>query len=254
MWDTMKPSLEREESVIIEIAGEEVLELVGFLKLNPNISEFILAEKLGKEINPVRNLLYKLLDANLVSFTRKKDKQKGWYIYYWTYNNNNISHLFWDLKLKRIDKLQERLVRERNTVFFICPNGCIRIDFDKAFEFDYRCPECGELIVQQDNSIKVAEFETEIAQLTEELKVKETEKATLIKRVEPTKEQKAAKKVAAKKKAAQKVADTESAEEKTSKTTKTAKKTTSKKITTANAAKSPKKTATKKVVVKSKKK
>ena len=70
--------------LVIEIAGPEVVALVELLYGKENVSEFKLADKLELTVNQARNMLYKLHSHNLVSFIRKKDKRKGWYIYYWT--------------------------------------------------------------------------------------------------------------------------------------------------------------------------
>ena len=154
-----------EIEVINTIAGEDVIELVSFLKDKKNISEFVIAETLEREINTIRNMLYRLMNANLVSFTRKKDKQKGWYIYYWTYSDANIFHLYWEIKKKNLEHLKSQLLKEESTVFFSCPTGCIRLDFDKAIEFDYLCPECGELLMQQDTSQRTKKLKSDIAEL-----------------------------------------------------------------------------------------
>ena len=129
------------DDVVSEIAGEDVIPLVRILKTRKNISEFKLAEGITKDINPTRNMLYRLYNANLVSFIRKKDKQKGWYIYYWTFNFRRIKHLVADIKKKRVDKLRDRLAREQSSSFFICKNRCIRLDFDQAMNFHFKCPD-----------------------------------------------------------------------------------------------------------------
>ena len=170
----MKPTKQITNYVIAEIAGEDVLQLVEYLKGKENVSEFIIAADLEIEINIIRNMLYRLLDANLVSFSRKKDKQKGWYIYYWTYEPNNISHLYWEIKKKRLDSLKERRRRETQNVFFTCPSGCIRLDFDKAVTFGYQCPECGTVLEQQDNSQTVLQLEQEIGDIEKELTTRHT--------------------------------------------------------------------------------
>jgi len=157
------------QQVLVEVAGEEILPLVQYMKGKQNISEFVIAADMKQEINIIRNLLYRLLDQNLVTFNRKKDKQKGWYIYYWTYHPQNIEHTFWELKKKKLDMLKDRLFREKNNVFFGCPSSCIRLDFETSIAFDYRCPECGELLVQQDNASKKVEFEEQIAKLESEI-------------------------------------------------------------------------------------
>ena len=82
------------EFVISDVAGEDVVPLVQSLKNKKNVSEFKLAENINKEVNVARNMLYRLYDHNLVSFIRRKDKKKGWYIYYWTFNLKKIRTLF----------------------------------------------------------------------------------------------------------------------------------------------------------------
>ncbi len=166
----MKLSNKIIEQVVSEAAGQDVIALVKFLKNRKNISEFKIADALGEEINTVRNMLYRLLDVNLVSFTRKKDKKKGWYIYYWTFNTKRIKYLAVSLKKRRLDKLKDRLSREVGGHFYLCPQGCIRLDFEQAINFEFKCPECGSLTTQQDNDAVVANIEKEIATLETELK------------------------------------------------------------------------------------
>lgn len=168
----MKLSNQLIESVVSEVAGEDVLPLVKVLKNKKNVSEFKLAEAIDEEINTTRNMLYRLYDANLVSFNRKKDKQKGWYIYYWTFRLKRIKYLVVDLKKKRFEKLKERLTREKSSNFFACNSKCMRLDFEQATNFNYKCPECGGLMNQEDNSAKIKEIETEIKKIEKELKTK----------------------------------------------------------------------------------
>lgn len=168
----MKLSNQLIESVVSEVAGEDVIPLVKVLKNKKNVSEFKLAEAIDAEINTTRNMLYRLYDANLVSFNRKKDKQKGWYIYYWTFKLKRIKYLVTDLKNKRHEKLNERLEREKSSNFFVCGSKCMRLDFEQATNFSYKCPECGGLMNQEDNSEKIKEIETEIKKIEKELKKK----------------------------------------------------------------------------------
>ena len=165
----MKLSNKLIEEVVIEVAGEDVLPLIKLLKNKKNVSEFKLAESLKLEVNFVRNMLYRLYHANLVSFTRRKDKKKGWYIYYWTFKTKQIKHLAVTLKKQRIERLKDRLARENESNFFQCKNLCMRLDFEQAINFGFKCPECGELMNQQDNSDKIKEIEESIKALEKEL-------------------------------------------------------------------------------------
>jgi len=158
------------EATIVEVAGEDVLPIVSFLKNKKNISEFKIAEVIKKEINTTRNMLYRMQEVNLVSFIRKKDKKKGWYIYYWTFKPKMIKHIVINLKKKKLSKLEDRILREKNNHFFICQNKCIRLDFDQAMNFEFKCPECGEIMNQEDNLEKIRLIEEEIKNIKSELK------------------------------------------------------------------------------------
>ena len=160
------------EDVVSQLIGDDVLPLVKVLKNKKNVSEFKLASAIRREINLTRNMLYRLYDHNLVSFNRKKDKKKGWYIYYWTFNIKRIKYLAIELKKKRVEKLQERLEREQTTQFFSCKTNCIRLSFEQATDFEYKCPECGELLNQEDNAAKITEIKKEVESLKKELNVK----------------------------------------------------------------------------------
>lgn len=158
------------EEVITEVAGQDVIPLVLVLKNKKNVSEFKLADSIKQEVNATRNMLYRLHNANLVSFIRKKDKKKGWYIYYWTFDLKRVRYLVYELRKTRLKQLKERLKREKEGQFFLCPNKCIRLDFDQAMNFEFKCPECGELIQQEDNTEFIKNLEKDIKELEKELK------------------------------------------------------------------------------------
>lgn len=157
------------EDVLTEVAGPEVMPLMKCIKNKKNVSENIIATALKKELNPTRNLLYRLYKENLVTYNRKKDKKKGWYIYYWTFNNKRLKFLSGYLKKNRIMRLKERLEREKNGNFYICKNKCVRLDFEQATDFLYKCPECGNLLETENNAMKIIEIQKEISVLEKEL-------------------------------------------------------------------------------------
>lgn len=165
----MKLSNKIIDEVVTDVAGADVIALVKLIKTKKNVSEFKIAESLGEEVNLVRNKLYRLYHANLVSFTRRKDKKKGWYIYYWTFKVKQVKHVLVNLKKNKLEKLKDRLDRENESYFFMCKNGCMRLDFERAIGFEFKCPECGELMQQESNQEKIKQITEEIATLEKEL-------------------------------------------------------------------------------------
>ncbi|MEK6950524.1 MAG: hypothetical protein AABX13_02265 [Nanoarchaeota archaeon] len=171
----MRLTRKKVEEIIKNLLSEEGLPLVKELYDRQNISEFELASKTKKDIKVIRRLLYMLYNHNLVYFSRKKDKEKGWYIYYWTLSPENIRFLYYKKKREELAQGQEQLARERKELFFTCPKRCVRLTFDHAMDFEFHCPECGELTQQDSTLDKISQLKQQIADLQEELREEERE-------------------------------------------------------------------------------
>ncbi len=171
------------EELVKEVAGENTVRLVRLIKDKKNVSEFAIADRLRLSVNEVRNMLYKLHAYNLVSFTRKKDKKKGWYIYYWTFDNKRAKEVLTNLKREKLEMLEKRLEREKNSNFFVCPEGCIRLDFESALENEFKCFECGQVLVQEDNIAKIKEIEDEVKIIKDDLMFKREREKKKVKKI-----------------------------------------------------------------------
>ena len=149
--------------IIEEIAGKEAVALVEYISNKQNVSEFKIAAKLNMSVNQIRNILYKLNSYNLVSSIRKKDKKKGWYIYYWTYNNVHSQAVIKKLRQKKIEKLKRRIEDESNTSYFLCPNQCRRYSYEVALENSFKCVECGELLKEEKTQKELTNLKKKLA-------------------------------------------------------------------------------------------
>ncbi|MBT4935398.1 hypothetical protein HOL21_01435 [Candidatus Woesearchaeota archaeon] len=223
----MRLTTKKTEEILVMILGEEGRSLVRYLIGKENISEFDLANKTKKDIKIVRRLLYNLYNHNLVGFTRKKDKQKGWYIYYWTLLPESIKFSYFKMRRDHLERMQHRLEEEQRELFFICPNKCVRLNFDQSADFEFHCPECGELIHQDQKKDMIKSLQKNIVLVQAEIK-KLIEQRKVRRKVVTERKKVVKKKVAVKKKVVKK---------KVVKTTKTSK---------------PKKVVKKKLVVKKK--
>ena len=153
--------------LINEIAGEKAVPIIEYLKNRKNVSEFIIADKVKLDMQTTRNILYTLNSYNVATYIRKKDRKKGWYISYWTFNRKRVRELMDKLKEEKITKLKERLKKEETNKgnFFICSQACARLDFEQATEFEFKCPECGSLLNQQDNSKTIENIKDKLKDL-----------------------------------------------------------------------------------------
>ena len=176
---TMRLTQKKIEQILTGMLGDDGLPLIRELLTRNNVSEFDLASKTKKDIKVIRKMLYILYNHNLVEFTRKKDKIKGWYIYYWTLLPESVRFDYFKGKRDLLERLKEQLEHERKELFFVCPAKCVRLNFDQAMDFEFHCPECGELIGQDNNEQRIAyitqkilETEKELEQLKVQRKVK----------------------------------------------------------------------------------
>ena len=163
----MKITNSKINEIIKEAIGEDSLKVVEFLKDKKNISDFKIAEKTETDIHEIRNILYRLYNQNLVTYYRKKDRQKGWYISYWTFNKKRVKDLMAILKKQKFEKYNERLREEElnKNNFYLCPNACVRVNFDRATDVEFRCPECGNILNHQSNEKTIEFLKSEIRTL-----------------------------------------------------------------------------------------
>ncbi len=115
-----------------------------------------IAEKTGIKLNIVRKILYKLYDKGLASYKRSKDSETQWFTYSWKFESNEIKRLVKEENEKAI-KYYSDILEEENNVFFICPEGHVRFDYNLATQYDFMCPECGEELVFHDNTSIIKE-------------------------------------------------------------------------------------------------
>ena len=96
------------EELLKELTGVEVIPVFKILCLGENINEFDIAEKIHTNINNTRTLLYKLVNNNLAFSTKKKDKDKGWYIYFWNFSFRHARDLIIEKKTRQLTELNEQ--------------------------------------------------------------------------------------------------------------------------------------------------
>ncbi len=139
-------------------------------KRQGNTTEEEIATEIGISKNMTRKLLYKLHDLNIVIYRRIRDKETGWYHYYWRVNWENIPLVLINRKRETINKLKERLKKEtEGQGVYRCPRCGREYSFDKAFEYEFRCPKCDEELVYVEKGKYRQVLEKYIERLEKEL-------------------------------------------------------------------------------------
>ena len=121
-----------------------------------------IANETGIKLNIVRKILYRLYDMGIASYKRSKDPETQWFTYSWKFEKDEIINRINKDSEKYLEMLNEELEREENSMFFICPQGHVRLDFDEASDYEFLCPACGEELEFQDNAETIEQIKEDI--------------------------------------------------------------------------------------------
>jgi transcription initiation factor TFIIE subunit alpha len=156
------------KEILVRLAGEHGYEVASEL-VGKEMTDDELAKKTGMRVNLVRKILYDLYDNRVVGYRRIRDENSGWYIYYWRIEPERALEFYDSNKRLLLQKLQERLEQERSPMFFTCADGCTKLPFDEAAEYDFKCPKCKKELKSFENSDIVTALERQIESLKEHL-------------------------------------------------------------------------------------
>jgi transcription initiation factor TFIIE subunit alpha len=163
----MRATKKRTDEMIAKIIGEDAVHVAKLIGNRKNVSEFEISTKIKQDIQVTRNILYRLHDKNLVVYKRVKDRKKGWYVSYWTIDKSRVKELIDQMKDTELEKYQQRLKAEQEYInnYYICRNICVRMNFDDAAEFSFKCPECGQVLDHQNNERTIEVLKEKIKEL-----------------------------------------------------------------------------------------
>ncbi len=154
------------KTIVSSLVGAPASGVIDSLYEKKNVNEFLIAKKLKLTINQTRNILYRLADAGLVSFIRKKDAKKGgWYTYFWTLSLAKSITSYQVILLGQQASLQEQIRAQKTGRFYTCANCGVHLTEDQALQQDYVCAECGEVVTLEDTSGTVANLEKELVKV-----------------------------------------------------------------------------------------
>lgn len=177
------------KSIVEHLTNKQSVTIVDLLVGKKDVNEFLIAKKLGLTINQTRNILYKLSDFGLVSFIRRKDKRKGWYIYFWTLNVSKSLDLFEQKLKEELRQLEAQLKSRKEKRYYICKTCDIEVTEEVALLNNFICSECEEVYELSNNEQIIKKLEREISKLKREIKVVFEERKKEEENVEKKKDQ-----------------------------------------------------------------
>ena len=137
---------------VATLFGEDTVRVVKALQGVAEITDNEIADKTQIRLNMVRKALYRLYDHSLVALRQSRDKEKGWFIFNWRLQPDQLEGFILNQKCRVLEKLEIRLEYEKSHGFYSCQTpGCKRFPFAEAFELLFKCPACNKPMMHLNN-------------------------------------------------------------------------------------------------------
>jgi transcription initiation factor TFIIE subunit alpha len=136
---------------LVSLVGEDGLKMIEEMP-EGEVTDEEIAVKSGILLNTVRRILFILSENKFAICRRERDPNSGWLTYLWHLNFSDIERQLKKEKKKLLRNLKIRLEFEENNIFYVCPQGCVRLLFNEATDTEFLCPMCGEDLTHYDNS------------------------------------------------------------------------------------------------------
>jgi transcription factor E len=172
------------KKIVENVAGIPAVRIVDLLYGKKDINEFLIAKKLDLTINQTRNLLYRLSHLGILSSIRKKDKRKGWYIYFWTFNVLKSLEVLEETLNKDIKNLKDQLTSKQQKRSYRCKICGREANEEVALINNFTCVECGEVYELADNVQDIEGLTKQISKLEKELQSIKAEIAIEVEKVD----------------------------------------------------------------------
>ena len=143
---------------VATLFGEDTVRVVEALKGVHESTDNEIADKTQIRLNMVRKALYRLYDHSLVALRQSRDKEKGWFIFNWRLQPDQLEGFILNQKCRVLEKLEIRLEYEKSHEFYRCQTpGCKRFPFAEAFELLFKCPACNKpmMYLNNDRIVKI---------------------------------------------------------------------------------------------------
>lgn len=155
------------------LGGEEYIRVARALLNSENSTDEEIASATGLKINTVRRSLYDLFGKSLITGVRVRDMKRGWFVYRWRAQRDQVDGFIDTQKKKALDRLTQRLEYERLHEFYACgKTKCHKYTFEESIETFFKCSDCGETLNLLDNGHLKEAFEWKISQMIEEMSKK----------------------------------------------------------------------------------
>ena len=156
---------------LVGVGGNDAVEVVRICldKNGKCLDEDIEAKMKNLKITEIRSILNRLHYRGIACYNKTKNKNSGWYTYTWEIKQRRIVELILEQQSEQLQKLETKARFDGSHEFFVCKKACEETAFEIAAQYEFRCPECGDMMNPVDNKKKVKDIQHQITSLKTEL-------------------------------------------------------------------------------------
>lgn len=164
--------LKREDvkELLENIGGPDAERIIRRLPSTKYRSEFELADDVNMHVNSVRSILYNFYERKMVDYTKKRDPQKGLYIYSWKLFLPKVKQALVRLKKKQVEDLEHKLVEEGEQNHFKCTECGTTYTYEQALNDQFSCPYDDAHLKMVDRQKEVRKIKRKKRKLEREIK------------------------------------------------------------------------------------
>jgi len=149
---------------------ENAYNLLSTWKKHPEITnDEKIADLFKTKVTIVRSTLNKLSYYGIVSYDKVKDKNSGWYDYYWKIDFHKLAKLIYAEHKEKKQKLEQKMDFGQIYDFFNCNNSCKVQPFEVAAEYNFVCPHCNEKLEHYDYNKDVKDMQRYLSTIDKEM-------------------------------------------------------------------------------------
>ena len=167
-------SLEIANQFLTTVAGPYAPEIVRiYEKKQKPITDEEIEKKLKLKITEIRTILNRLHYRGISEYQKKRNEKTGWYIYTWEIKTPRIAEILLAENFEKLKKIQTEHEFGKTHSFFNCKKKCENILFELAAEYQFKCPQCGQLLSPINDKKNVKNIEDQLEKTMMEIKVLE---------------------------------------------------------------------------------
>lgn len=131
-------------------------------------------EKIGNtlktKVTEIRTILNRLHYCGVAQYSKTRNKQTGWYSYSWKINEKKILQLLIGEIEENMGKLEKQTENVQERTLFMCKNKCSELVFEIAMQYNFQCPECGQVMNAVDEKKRIKEINKQLTELEKTMK------------------------------------------------------------------------------------